>query len=46
MRDAIEQWIDPHTLRVNKIAEQSERQILARIADEWEDQPLGDGWVQ
>ena len=46
IRSAIERWIDPHELRMTRIAEASERQILARIADDWEDEPLGDGWVQ
>ena len=46
IRGAIERWIDPHELQMTRIAEASERQILARIADDWEDEPLGDGWVQ
>ena len=35
--DAIERWIDPNELRITKIAEQSEREVLRRIAGEWED---------
>jgi hypothetical protein len=46
IRSAIERWVDPHELQMTRIAEASERQILARIADDWEDEPLGDGgWV-
>ncbi len=37
VRDAIERWIDPEALRLTKIAEQSEREVLQRIAGEWED---------
>jgi hypothetical protein len=36
-RDAIEQWIDPNALLLNKIAENSEREVLHRIANGWED---------
>jgi hypothetical protein len=36
--DAIEQHIDQEALRLHKIAEKSEREILTRIADGWEDQ--------
>jgi hypothetical protein len=36
VRDAIERWIDPEALRLTKIAEDSEREILHRIAGEWE----------
>ena len=37
--DAIERWIDPDALRLTKIAEASEREVLTRIADGWEDMP-------
>jgi hypothetical protein len=37
VRDAIEQWIDPEALELTQIAERSERQILTRIAEGWED---------
>ena len=37
VRDAIERWIDPEALRLTKIAEASEREVLTRIADGWED---------
>ncbi len=37
VRDAIEQWIDREALRLTKIAEESEREVLTRIADGWED---------
>ena len=37
VRDAIEQWIDPAALRLTRIAEESEREILTRIANGWED---------
>ncbi len=36
VRDAIEQWIDRDALRLTKIAEASEREVLTRIADGWE----------
>ena len=36
VRDAIEQWVDPEALRVTRIAEESEREVLTRIADGWE----------
>jgi hypothetical protein len=47
VRGAIEQWIDQDALRPVKIAERSERQILERIAEGWEDDasPI-EGWVQ
>jgi hypothetical protein len=32
VRDAIERWIDPEALRITKAAEESEREVLARIA--------------
>jgi hypothetical protein len=38
VRDAIEQWIDPEVLRLTKIAEASEREVLTRIAEGREDQ--------
>lgn len=34
--DAIERWIDPETLRITKEAERSEKQVLRRIANNWE----------
>jgi len=37
VRDAIEQWIDRDALRLTRIAEESEREVLTRIADGWED---------
>jgi hypothetical protein len=37
IRDAIEQWIDPEALRLTKVAEASEREVLTRIANGWED---------
>jgi hypothetical protein len=37
VRDAIEQWIDPEELRVTRIAEASEREVLTRIANGWQD---------
>jgi hypothetical protein len=37
VRDAIEQWIDPEALRLTKIAEESEREVLERIANGWGD---------
>jgi hypothetical protein len=36
VRKAIERWIDPEALRLTKIAEDSEREVLMRIADGWE----------
>lgn len=46
--DAIERWIDPEAMRLTKIAEQSEKQILRRIAGRWEDEErnFGEGYVQ
>jgi hypothetical protein len=38
VRDAIERWVDPEALRVTQIAEASEREVLTRIADGWEDE--------
>ena len=38
VRNAIEQWIDPEALRLTRIAEESEREVLTRIADGWEAQ--------
>lgn len=40
LRDAIEQWIDPEELRLTRIAEDSEREVLQRIAysPHWEDE--------
>lgn len=35
--EAIERWIDPDILRLTKIAEQSEKTILKRIANQWDD---------
>jgi hypothetical protein len=37
VRSAIERWIDPEALRINKITEDSEREVLHRIANGWED---------
>ena len=37
VRSAIEQWIDRGMLSLTKVAESSERTILTRIADGWED---------
>jgi hypothetical protein len=37
VREAIESWIDPHAIRLHEIAENSERQILHRIAGSWGD---------
>ncbi len=37
VRDAIESWIDREALRLTRIAERSEREVLTRIADGWED---------
>lgn len=33
--DAIERWIDPEALRITREAERSEKQILRRIAGDW-----------
>lgn len=38
VRDAIEQWIDPDLLRLTKSVEASERDVLRRIANGWEDE--------
>jgi hypothetical protein len=38
VRDAIEQHIEPEALRLNKVAEDSEKLILTRMVDGWEDQ--------
>jgi hypothetical protein len=48
VRDAIEQWLDPEALRMNQIAEQSEKQILRRIAGRWDDEQrnFAEGYVQ
>ena len=35
VREAIEWWIDPYALRLTQIAEESEREVLHRIADGW-----------
>jgi hypothetical protein len=35
--DAIERCIAPDALRLTKIAEASEREVLTRIADGWEE---------
>jgi hypothetical protein len=37
VREAIEQWIDPEALRLTKIAEESQREVLQRIAHGWEE---------
>jgi hypothetical protein len=37
VRDAIESWIDPEALRLTKVAEASEREVLTRIAHGWEE---------
>jgi hypothetical protein len=37
VRGAIERWIDPAAGRLTKIAEASEREVLTRIANGWED---------
>jgi hypothetical protein len=37
VRDAIESWIDPEALRITKVAETSERDVLTRIANGWGD---------
>lgn len=46
--DAIEKWIDPNRIRMLRIAEQSERQILQRMAGRWEDemQNYAEGYIQ
>jgi hypothetical protein len=36
VRNAIESWIDPGALRLTRIAEESEREVLERIAYGWE----------
>lgn len=33
---AVEKWIDPNALRLTRIAEESERKILGRIAGRWD----------
>jgi len=35
VREAIEKWIDPHALRLTRAAEESEREVLTRIAEGW-----------
>jgi hypothetical protein len=42
VRDAIERHIDQEALRFTRIAEDSERNVLMRIAGEWNDS--ADGW--
>jgi hypothetical protein len=37
VRESIEWWIDPLALRLTQIAENSEREVLQRIAGRWED---------
>jgi hypothetical protein len=37
VRESIEWWIDPLALRLTRIAENSEREVLQRIAGRWED---------
>jgi hypothetical protein len=37
VRDAIESWIPPESLRLHRIAERSERTILHRMAANWEE---------
>jgi hypothetical protein len=37
VREAIEQWIDPYQRYLTEMAEESEREVLTRIADGWED---------
>ena len=37
VRNAIEYWIDDELLRITKIAEHSEREVLTRIAEGWAD---------
>lgn len=46
--DAIESWIDPEKLRITEIAEESERQILRRIVNRWDDEVRdnAEGYVQ
>ncbi|GJF09526.1 hypothetical protein NGTWS0302_24010 [Mycolicibacterium cyprinidarum] len=44
--EAIESWIDPEALRLTKIAEESEKEILYRIAGDWEDSDHARGWEQ
>lgn len=46
--DAIERWIDPEALRLTKIAENSEREILMRIAGRWDDEQrdYAEGYVR
>jgi hypothetical protein len=34
--EAIEKWIDPEALRLTQVAEDSERQVLTRMANGWE----------
>ncbi len=48
VRSAIEQWINPEALRINEIAEQSEKTILRRIAGQWDDEyrQYYEGYVQ
>lgn len=36
VREAIEQWIDPDALRLTRAVESSEREVLTRIADGWQ----------
>lgn len=43
VRGAIEKWVDPEALRLTKIAEHSEREVLMRIANGWDDNPPGNG---
>lgn len=38
VRDAIERWIDPEALRLTQAVERSERGVLTRIANGWEDE--------
>jgi hypothetical protein len=40
VRDAIDHWIRPETLRITKVAEESEREVLERIAGEYQDPGL------
>ena len=37
VREAIESWIEPTMLRLTRVAEESERDILLRIAGDWGD---------
>ena len=48
VRTAVEQWIDPEALRLNEIAERSEKQILRRIAGRWDDEQrnYAEGYLQ